>query len=414
MSSLVIRRTGSKEYGRFIKALIVGPPGSGKTIFGSTWPNPFYASCEGGMMSIAKLHLPYTDITAIEQLHALKVVLSAGPEEIKKTFGFQVETIIIDTIDEVYRMIMKERLESQHSTDGIPVGKDWQHTLDVITSMVRGFRNLPMNVIFTCHVKEVSEGDGGRTYYKPQIAGQFADQIPGAVDLAVMIKSKLTTKQEDKKVTYGTERYLQTYVDNQYDWIKDRSGTLPKEFPVNFRDDYERLYETIYGGIDLEEYAEREIEVEIPQLVPPRAPEAPATRRRQVARPAATTARPGRPPLPQQPSTVAKEEEPQLPGVGVEDYEIEQPPTEPTEPEENQTDGKLHQIKICNPDGFMPGTDIVLKPLGHDTDIYCQTCGNELGLIEGPPRLTAEEQSKYSIIRHRLVLCRDCFNEENR
>lgn len=41
-----IRRTGADDYGKYVKALICGEPGSGKTLISSTFPNPLYASAE--------------------------------------------------------------------------------------------------------------------------------------------------------------------------------------------------------------------------------------------------------------------------------------------------------------------------------------------------------------------------------
>lgn len=405
--ALVIRRTGSVDYGRFIKTLIVGPPGSGKTLLSSTYPEPFFASAEGGMMSIAKMGLPYTNIESIDQLFQLKKVLGESPKEIDRLLGAPVKTIIIDTVDEIQRIMIRERLDSKHA-ENIEL-KDWQYFGDVMAEIVRGFRNLDMNVVFTCHIKEAQEGDGGRTYFKPQLQGGFVDQMPAAVDLSLLLKEKLVAVQGEKGVEYKTVRTLQTFKDNQHDWIKDRSGKLPREFEVNFQDDYQRMYDTIFDGMeDLPEWEERTVEVEMPPPIAPRPPDKAVNARRQVARPVATSSgRPARPVVPglTQPTvespqqTLAVDEAPDLSSFNFVASE-----TEIVTPEGTEVEIKNSNVKICNPEKHMPGTDIVLHPLEHGTDIYCQSCGNELENVE---------QSQFSIMRHRSVLCVPCFNNEN-
>ena len=70
-----VRTTGASDYGRYIKMLVAGNPGAGKTLLASTALNPIYASAEGGLMSIADKGLPYVEIEKIDDLLELKQML---------------------------------------------------------------------------------------------------------------------------------------------------------------------------------------------------------------------------------------------------------------------------------------------------------------------------------------------------
>jgi len=238
---------GASEYGRYMKVLVCGDPGSGKTLLSSTFPNPYFASAEGGMMSVASRHVPYMDVRSSDSLLELGKVLKQKPEVREQILGVPVDTIVIDTIDEVQKIFMKERNKTQKN-DSFSV-KDYGWLNENLQALVRGFRNLDMNVIFTCHLKEQKDEDLGRVTYKPGMAGQISDNIPAYVDLSLLLQARARAAIVDGRSERVVERYLITQPDSQYTWIKDRSGRLPGEIPVNFEDDYARLWDWIYGSI---------------------------------------------------------------------------------------------------------------------------------------------------------------------
>ena len=252
-----IRRTGAADYGRWTKALICGPPGSGKTLISSTWPNPFYASAEGGLMSIADRNIPYVDIRSSADLLNIKNSIDQDAEIREKLFGFPIDTIVIDTIDEIQKIVIRERLAETHR-DALQL-QDWGWLGEQMRAIITGFRNLDMHVVFTCHTKETADEETGRMYFKPNLQGAFASDIPGYVDLALLLKAQPKTITVNDEAQRVIVRSLQTFPDTQHTWIKDRSGKLPQEFNVTFEDDFSRMYETMFGGLDLEEHEEEEL-----------------------------------------------------------------------------------------------------------------------------------------------------------
>ena len=242
---VVTKKAGSEEYGRWIKALIVGGPGSGKTLISSTFPNPYYANAEGGLMSVADRGVPFTEIRQISDLDELRTFLELPPDLREASLGVPVDTVIIDTIDEVQRILIRERIESER----IPQLRiqDWGWLNEQMQSVLRGFRNLDMNVVFTCHSKDMQD-DESRVVYKPALQGAIASDVPGYVDLALLLTSQSKTVIVENEARRVTVRYLQTYQDPQHPWVKDRSGKLPGMIEVNFEDDYQRIHDTIFSA----------------------------------------------------------------------------------------------------------------------------------------------------------------------
>src|SRR4051812_4849054 len=111
--ALKIFRTGAADYGRWVKMLLAGEPGSGKTRSSSTWTNPFFASAEGGLMAVADRKVPATKIAHSAELEQLLKILQQNAEVRESMLGVPVDTVIIDTLDEVQRILIKERLSDK-------------------------------------------------------------------------------------------------------------------------------------------------------------------------------------------------------------------------------------------------------------------------------------------------------------
>lgn len=144
-----VMRTGNKEYGRYIKVLLCGDPGAGKTLLSSTFPDPLYASAEGGMMSVAGRGLPYVEIRSSEELLQLKNVLDqekpVREQMLAQAMGsdqpIPVQTIVIDTIDQISRILQDER-KTANKKDALAIA-DWGWLGDQMRAIISGFRNLP-------------------------------------------------------------------------------------------------------------------------------------------------------------------------------------------------------------------------------------------------------------------------------
>lgn len=249
MALLAVKRTSDADYPKHIQALICGPNGAGKTLMSTTFPNPWFISAEGGLMSIVERDIPYTVLpdpggqSTYDALQEVLKRLSQTPAVRAKQFGFPVDTLVIDTIDQVSHLLLAERMKAErHDTATL---QDYGWLKERLTWFAQALRAMDIHVVYTCHLK-AREIDG-KTQLIPAIEGGFSEKIADWVDIAAVLKSNIETEIQGKESVRVIKRHMHTFPEG-IDWLKDRSGKLPYEFEINFEDDYQRLAETIYGA----------------------------------------------------------------------------------------------------------------------------------------------------------------------
>lgn len=399
--ALTVRRAGAAEYGQYVKMLVVADPGAGKTRTASTWPDVLYANCEAGLMSVADRHPAAVDIETAQDVKELLSHLKQPAEVREQMLGVKVGTVVVDTLDEIARILIKERLEAERKD--VFAMADWGWLGDQLRGIVRTFRNLDMNVILNVHLKSQEDSETGRTVFKPQIQGAMGDELAAYVDLAVlMVARPNTTVDAQGQTQRSVIRYFQTYPDLQHPWVKDRSGKLPLEFPINFEDDYERMRALIYGNVPA---AGETVVRDAPPIVEePAAPPAPE--------PAAAA---GQEELPAIPTDAAPEPEPELTSEPVADTgdQSEAPADDETQAEETVPDAGTEPeapaepepepapAEASTPNGSTPAAEAPAEaPDAAPDPLKCADC-------EGP--VENQDQADFSFIRHRVHLCRSCM-----
>lgn len=386
--ALKVKRAGGVEYGQWAKILVVGDPGAGKTRTASTWPDVFYASAEGGLMSVADRQPAYVDITKSSDLMELVHVLQQKPEVREQMLGVPVKTLVVDTIDEMARILVKERLESEKKV-AMAIA-DWGWLGEQLRNMVRAMRNLDMHVIFNVHVKTSEDSETGRTYFKPGIQGAMGDEIAAYVDLALFLTARPVNTVENGVNIKKVVRFFQTHPDPQRPWVKDRSGKLPLEFEVNFDDDYDRLIKSIYTNTPA---IAEEVESHLPQ--PQVSSTAAATKKAAPKKAAATRPEPE---LPEAfpPLEVAKatEEVEASADTPTESGAVE--PAKPTAPEQ-VVEASVEEIVAPEEPA------VVETEVAESASESWEKCGECGGKVEN------KAQADLSNLRFRKNLCRSCF-----
>jgi hypothetical protein len=247
--TIEVRRTGADDYGQWLTAVIAGAPGKGKTPLAITAPNPFFINAEAGTMSIAKDGIPSTEVTSPGQLLRLREILDAGPEVYKDKLGVElIDTVIIDTFDEIVRLVINQRMHDKRQDE--MKASDWSWLSDQLNAIIRGFRALPMHVIFVCHVKDQTDGEG-RLFYKLDIPGSVAHQLPAAVHVCCLVDDEsVSVEDEDGVVTRERRSFAYFKPFEMYEFIKDRSGTLPERMELTFEDDWQRVIHQVFANAD--------------------------------------------------------------------------------------------------------------------------------------------------------------------
>ena len=193
-----------------LKMLVYGAAGTGKTTLCGTSDNKktIILSAEGGMLSLAGKDIAMSEIRSMEDLREAFVFLNSKE-------GQQYEWICLDSISEMAEVCLS--IEKGKESDP---RRAYMTTQDTITSLVRGFRDLPgRNVVITAKLDRSHDQESGVMLYTPGCPGnKLAQQLPYLFDIVLALR----TLTDDEGIV---RRFVQTQTDKQWS-AKDRSGKL--------------------------------------------------------------------------------------------------------------------------------------------------------------------------------------------
>lgn len=210
-----------KPENAFIKSLIYGPSGAGKTTFSATAPKPIFASSEKGLLSIRHLNPQFVEINSLQDLKNLYNFL--------KNEKHDFETCVIDSITEI-NDIIKSEIETRNKRN--MQLQDWGILQKEIKDILRKFRDLPMHIIFLA--QETTEKDEEKIVkYLPSLNGKSATEIAYFMDVVgYCFVDKIGNR---KVVTTQHERFL----------TKDRTNAIDGGENQNFTEWVEKMQNSI-------------------------------------------------------------------------------------------------------------------------------------------------------------------------
>jgi len=241
--TFAIKRTGDADYPRHMKILIMGPPKSGKTTFISTAPNVVVADVEAGLMSIAHLNVPYVTIDEVSKIETLYQILKDDGlrQRAAVSMGLpDIQTVAIDTLDAFQEMLKRDILATERRTSMQQA--DWGKLKERMYAMLKAFKELPLNVIFTVHTS-TSQDEDGRQILTPGLQGSIKDEIAGLVDFSLM------SAREQQVLPDGTsvvKYFLKNEGDTKNPHLGNRgAGRVPEITDM----DFQVLHDATFSGI---------------------------------------------------------------------------------------------------------------------------------------------------------------------
>lgn len=211
-----------------IKALVYGRAGVGKTVLGSTAPQPLFISAERGLLSLRKVIEdrraivgPNYDIPAVEIVD-MQTFRNVAQWAMNANQTRQFYTFVLDSVSEIGERIVAE--EKRKTKDP---RQAYGHMFDEIMNIFRDFRDKTpgKHVLFIAKEEIVKAGVTGAVRYVPSFPGQAVlPHSPYMFDETF----RLFVGKDNEGKDYRALLTQPTWEEE----AKDRSGRLdPVEYP---------------------------------------------------------------------------------------------------------------------------------------------------------------------------------------
>lgn len=248
-----IKTAGKQEVPTNVKALIASNQGALATNLAVTMPNVLVASTGGQAIPLALQGVRYTEVESEIDLYNLKVALTGTKEEVTERFGSEVDTLVIDCIDEFQRRILLERLKSQKRID--TNYEDWNWISQRLNAIYAGLNELDINIVTISHLSNIDETSA----VKPNIQGAFGTQIHNYVDFAFLLAASeeelvaladVSVDSTSDNITISTTEiatraYLLTKASAKAEWVHDDTGLLPRIIDLTFDSELDILFDSL-------------------------------------------------------------------------------------------------------------------------------------------------------------------------
>jgi phage nucleotide-binding protein len=207
----------------FINLLVYGDPGVGKTVLAGSAAElaelspVLFIDVEGGTFSIRERY-PEIDVVRVKTWLEFQKLY----DELYRDMKYR--TIVLDSLTEIQKfsmyIIMLDLIKSDTSRDpDVPGMREWGKNTEQIRRLVRAFRDLPCNTIFTALARTTRDPKSGLDKTRPGLSGQLSGEVAGFVDIVAYMYVKTVPPDGLKRLL------LTTATDTQV--AKDRSDRLP-------------------------------------------------------------------------------------------------------------------------------------------------------------------------------------------
>jgi len=220
-----------------LNILVYGSPGVGKTVLAGSasvvddMRPVLFVDVEGGTLSLRQLY-PLVDVARVQSWSDMVNIF----DSLRKGEGGY-NTVVLDSLTEIQKFSMNQIMSKLIKEDpdrdpDVPGMREWGKNIEQIRRLVRSFRDLPMNVIFTA-LDATDRDNRGRTITRVNLAGKLSGEVPGFVDIVAYMYIKVRNDELQRLLLTGATDTVTA---------KDRSNRLPR---VLEEPSMETIYELI-------------------------------------------------------------------------------------------------------------------------------------------------------------------------
>lgn len=228
--------------------LIYGDPGSGKThLAGTAQDVPTMAdvhvfNIDGGIMTLApRGDIHATDIHSVDELEQELFKIASKDPKYENT-----KTVVIDNITELQTLALesittrefanRRKKDKNYSVDEVYL-EDYGVAGKRLARILRGFRDLPVHVIYIAHKKDkMRKGTNVLEESKPNLTDKLSTSVMGYMDFVWYLYTADEMVGSEETGYYAeTHRYLLTQPMNNYA-AKTRGAEFAKRIGAVIKD----------------------------------------------------------------------------------------------------------------------------------------------------------------------------------
>lgn len=240
--------------------LIYGDPGSGKTHLAGTaqdvpeMKNVHFFNIDGGLMTLAtRGDISATDIHSVGDLEREFYKIANGDKEYKG-----IKTVVIDNISELQTLALEEKTTLEYASR---IKKDKNYSIDEVyledygvagkklARILRGFRDLPLNVIYIAHKKDkMRQGTNTLEESKPNLTEKLCTAVMGYMDIVAYLYTADDQVEHNGQFSTVMHRYLLTQPMNNFA-AKIRNPEFAKKLGAFVQDPtFPKIYDAYRGA----------------------------------------------------------------------------------------------------------------------------------------------------------------------